>query len=443
MPSDLTVLHNSRPLRDWSNPTALAGDRRARHRPRPRSRFAARAARAHAWQHASVHARHPRSGATWSPPTRTSKGAAGRTSAASAFIPLLAAYGETDEILGGCSLPQPAPTHAGDHIRVLGRRARAAPAAGGGTIRRCWPVRTPPAPPRLPRYPAQARRPLLRRLRPHRAGSQCRALRFPRTPGARHHPDGDPRDGAAVCELHDPTSAPGHRPPGPSAGGSAPPRGSASFTDHDDSAFQVFITDQADTIWRRWRARHPRHARVEDGSAAASVGAEQPALPRLRRQRGVARAGARAQDLVAWTQRLCLTGEAAMGTEAAPLLPLPRRCPLAGAATAVPASAALLALGGLLVRRSSDCAPPRRLTPASAPIPGELFGDPPLPSRQPALPPALHDRPRRSAETPQPRPGTTRDAHHHLRIPHHPPPAHPTERSRLAAGAMVIEHWFQ
>jgi Transposase DDE domain group 1 len=120
--------------------------------------------------------------------------------------------------------------------------------------------------------------------------------------------DGDPRDGAAVCELDDLdlTAWP--------AGTRAicrrerpHPGAQLSFTDHDGFRLQVFITDQTDTDLAALEARHRAHAQVEDRIRCGKASGLRN-LP----FRDCAADGVRlelvlvAQDLVAWTQRLCL-----------------------------------------------------------------------------------------------------------------------------------------
>ena len=125
--------------------------------------------------------------------------------------------------------------------------------------------------------------------------------------------DGDPRDGAAVCELHDldlsawPTATRAicrRERPHPGA--------QLSFTDHDGFRFQVFITDQADTDLAALEARHRAHARVEDRIRCGKAsGLRNLPFRDFAANEVWLELVLVAQDLVAWMQRLCLDGEAA------------------------------------------------------------------------------------------------------------------------------------
>ena len=82
--------------------------------------------------------------------------------------------------------------------------------------------------------------------------------------------DGDPRDGAAVCELHDLDSAPGPPLAGPSAGVSGPiPALSSPSPITTGFAFRCSSPTRLTPIWRRWR----RVTAPTPGSRTASAAA--------------------------------------------------------------------------------------------------------------------------------------------------------------------------
>lgn len=124
--------------------------------------------------------------------------------------------------------------------------------------------------------------------------------------------DGEDREGADVCEL---TGLDLSRWPAgtraicrreePHAGAQL------TFTDLDGYRFQVFITDHDDPDIAYLEARHRGHARVEDRIRCA----KDTGMRNLPFQSFAANSVwlllvQTAQDLLAWTQRLCLTGDA-------------------------------------------------------------------------------------------------------------------------------------
>jgi hypothetical protein len=125
--------------------------------------------------------------------------------------------------------------------------------------------------------------------------------------------DGDTRDGAAVCELHDldlsawPTGTRAicrRERPHPGA--------QLSFTDHDGYRFQVFITDQIDTDLAALEARQRAHARVEDRIRCAKAsGLRNLPFRDFAANEVWLELVLVSQDLVVWAQRLCLHGDAA------------------------------------------------------------------------------------------------------------------------------------
>jgi hypothetical protein len=124
--------------------------------------------------------------------------------------------------------------------------------------------------------------------------------------------DGDPREGAAVCELHDldlatwPTGTRAicrRERPHPGA--------QLSFTDHDGFRFQVFVTDQPDTDLAALEARHRAHARVEDRIRCGKAsGLRNLPFRDFAANEVWLELVLVAQNLVAWMQILCLRGAA-------------------------------------------------------------------------------------------------------------------------------------
>lgn len=124
--------------------------------------------------------------------------------------------------------------------------------------------------------------------------------------------DGEDRDGAAVCELTglDLSSWPAgtraicrREEPHPGA--------QLTFTDINGYRFQVFITDQDDTDIAYLEARHRGHARVEDRiRCGKDTGMRNLPFHGFAENAAWLMLVLTAQDLLAWTQQLCLTGEA-------------------------------------------------------------------------------------------------------------------------------------
>jgi hypothetical protein len=126
--------------------------------------------------------------------------------------------------------------------------------------------------------------------------------------------DGQPRDGAEVCELTgwvDLRNWP--------AGTrmlcrreDAHPGAQLRFTDHDGHRFQVFLTDQDDADLAGLELRHRQRARVEDRiRAAKATGLRNLPFDLLRRNAVWLELVLAAQDLTCWTQALLLHGELA------------------------------------------------------------------------------------------------------------------------------------
>jgi hypothetical protein len=316
--SDLTVLHHQPDLfgevasipTAWRVIDALATDldlvpvRQARAQ-----------ARAHAWRH-GVRPEHITLDfdATLVTAHSEKQGAAGTYKRGFGFHPLLCSLDETDEILAGLLRPGNAgANHAGDHIRVLDAALEQLP------------PRAENDPPMLARADsAGATHDFLDALRER---GVLFSVGFDLTEPVRDAvlaispdawvpaitQDGDPRDGAAVCELHDldlsawPTAARAicrRERPHPGA--------QLSFTDHDGFRFQVFITDQADTDLAALEARHRGHARVEDRIRCGKAsGLRNLPFRDFAANEVWLELVLVAQDLVAWMQRLCLDGKAA------------------------------------------------------------------------------------------------------------------------------------
>ena len=124
--------------------------------------------------------------------------------------------------------------------------------------------------------------------------------------------DGEDRDGADVCELKgldlsvwpEGTRAICRREePHPGA--------QLTFTDVDGYRFQVFITDQDDADIAYLEARHRGHARVEDRiRCGKDTGMRNLPFQGFAENAVWLALVLTAQDLLAWTQKLCLTGDA-------------------------------------------------------------------------------------------------------------------------------------
>jgi hypothetical protein len=128
-------------------------------------------------------------------------------------------------------------------------------------------------------------------------------------------PDGQPRDGAEVCELTGWVDL--HTwPQGTRAicrREDAHPGAQLRFTDHDGHRFQVFLTDQPDPDLARLELRHRQRARVEDRiRAAKATGLRNLPFDRWRRNAVWLELILAAQDLTVWTQALLLDGPLAV-----------------------------------------------------------------------------------------------------------------------------------
>jgi hypothetical protein len=124
--------------------------------------------------------------------------------------------------------------------------------------------------------------------------------------------DGEDRDGADVCELTgldlsgwpEGTRAICRREePHPGA--------QLTFTDINGYRFQVFITDQDDLDIAYLEARHRGHARVENRiRCGKDTGMRNLPFQGFAENAAWLALVLTAQDLLAWTQKLCLTGDA-------------------------------------------------------------------------------------------------------------------------------------
>jgi hypothetical protein len=127
--------------------------------------------------------------------------------------------------------------------------------------------------------------------------------------------DGQPRDGAEVCELTgwidlhawpDGTRVICRRE-------DAHPGAQLRFTDHDGHRFQVFLTDQPHPDLAGLELRHRQRARVEDRiRAAKATGLANLPFDRWRRNTVWLELVLAAQDLTCWTQALLLDGALAV-----------------------------------------------------------------------------------------------------------------------------------
>ena len=90
------------------------------------------------------------------------------------------------------------------------------------------------------------------------------------------------------------------------------PGAQLSFTDHDGHRFQAILTDQPDTDIAYLEARHRGHARVEDRiKAGKDTGMDKLPFRDYQMNAVWLELSLIAQDLIAWTQNLCLDGELA------------------------------------------------------------------------------------------------------------------------------------
>lgn len=127
--------------------------------------------------------------------------------------------------------------------------------------------------------------------------------------------DGQPRDGAEVCELTGWVDL--HTWP---AGTrllcrreDAHPGAQLRFSDHDGHRFQAFLTDQDDADLARLELRHRQRARVEDRiRGAKATGLRNLPFDLLRRNAVWLELVLAAQDLTCWAQALLLDGELAV-----------------------------------------------------------------------------------------------------------------------------------
>jgi hypothetical protein len=127
--------------------------------------------------------------------------------------------------------------------------------------------------------------------------------------------DGQPRDGAEVCELTGWLDL--HTwPPDTRAicrREDAHPGAQLRFSDHDGHRFQVFLTDQPDGDLAALELRHRQRARVEDRiRAAKATGLRNLPFDLWRRNQVWLELVLAAQDLTVWTQTLLLDGALAV-----------------------------------------------------------------------------------------------------------------------------------
>ena len=124
--------------------------------------------------------------------------------------------------------------------------------------------------------------------------------------------EGEEREGAAVCELHDLDLS--SWPEGTRAicRRELPhPGAQLKFTDAEGFRFQVFITDQQDADLTILEARHRSHARVENRiRCGKQTGLENLPFHNFLANSAWLELVLAAQDLIAFFQRLCLRGEA-------------------------------------------------------------------------------------------------------------------------------------
>ena len=127
--------------------------------------------------------------------------------------------------------------------------------------------------------------------------------------------DGQPRDGAEVCELTGWLDL--HTWPEGTRVicriEDAHPGAQLRFSDHDGHRFQVFLTDQPDGDLAALELRHRQRARVEDRiRAAKATGLRNLPFDRWRRNTVWLELVLAAQDLTVWTQALLLDGDLAV-----------------------------------------------------------------------------------------------------------------------------------
>ena len=235
--------------------------------------------------------------------------------------------------------------------------------------------------------------------------------------------DGQPRDGAEVCELTGWIDL--HTWP---AGTrvicrreDAHPGAQLRFSDHDGHRFQVFLTDQPDPDLARLELRHRQRARVEDRiRAAKATGLANLPFDRWRRNSVWLELVLAAQDLTVWTQALLLDGDLAVAepkTLRYRLLHVAARI-VRHARRVDPAPATLLAMGGRArqgVRPAAGPAAALLSRPAAPTIHSPATGTPPCPrSRSARLPAgaAAPAPPRPAAQPSQDAAHTTRPAAH-------------------------------
>jgi len=122
---------------------------------------------------------------------------------------------------------------------------------------------------------------------------------------------GEEREGAAVCELKDLDLS--SWPPGTRAicrRERPHPGGQLKFTDVNGFRFQVFITDQDDADLAQLETRHRGHARVEDRiRCGKDTGLRNLPFHDFAQNQVWLEICSLAADLIAWTQRLALTGK--------------------------------------------------------------------------------------------------------------------------------------
>jgi hypothetical protein len=128
-------------------------------------------------------------------------------------------------------------------------------------------------------------------------------------------PDGQPRNGAEVCELTGWMDL--HTWPAGTRAicrrEDAHPGAQLRFTDHDGHRFQVFLTDQPDPDMTALELRHRQRARVEDRiRGAKATGLRNLPFDRWRRNSVWLELVLAAQDLLCWTQALLLDGHLAV-----------------------------------------------------------------------------------------------------------------------------------
>ena len=127
--------------------------------------------------------------------------------------------------------------------------------------------------------------------------------------------DGQPRDGAQVCELTGWIDL--HTWPAGTRAicrrEDAHPGAQLRFTDHNGHRFQVVLTDQPDPDLAGLELRHRQRARVEDRiRAAKATGLSNLPFDRWRRNTVWLELVLAAQDLTCWTQALLLDGALAV-----------------------------------------------------------------------------------------------------------------------------------